>query len=101
MEAVTITFTDGSQILAEQNGSCFITGEKPDFPDDLSEVVISSDSDEYTLHNAELIECASVDGRYWFSFTETTNDEIRQRELENAIQLLTDCVLEMSETIYA
>lgn len=80
----TITFRDGTHLTAEQNGTCFITDSKPDFPDDLSIVRIEG---EYTsvLHNAVLIECASVDGRYWFSFIEKTAEEIEREKLHSTI----------------
>lgn len=98
---VSLLFVDGAEIEADQNGTCFITDTKPNFPDDLSVVTVSGLSGEYILHNAELIECASVDGRYWFAFRELSTDELRQIEYDNTIQVLTDCLLEMSETVYA
>lgn len=88
-------------INAEINGDCYITESKPSFPDNISSVVISEGQTDTILHHAVPIECASVDGRYWFSFRELTPEEIRQGELDNTLQMLTDCLLEMSETVYA
>ena len=98
----TITFADNSTLSSDYNGDCFITDEKPDFPDDLSVIEIDRiGEEEETLYNAELMECASADGRYWFSFREPSPEERRQKELEDTIQMLTDCLLEMSELIYS
>ena len=77
---VTITFTDGSEISAELNGSCYITKKKPIFPEDLSEVTITG-AEEKTYTDARVIEAASVDGRYWFSFAEETKDEKIERSI--------------------
>lgn len=81
MEKVKIVFSDGTEIMAEQNGSCFIIDEKPDFPTDLSVVTI----DEQTIENAKLIECASTDGRYWFAFCQMSPEEIWRAEIEDAL----------------
>ena len=96
-----IGFANGSEITAELNGTCFITDVKPEFPEDLTVVTVTCGDEASELHNVEIIECASVDGRYWFSFRELSPEEKRQRELEDAIQMLTDCLLEMSEAVYA
>ena len=108
---VTITFANVTEITAERNGDCFITETKPEFPDDLSTVIIEKlESDEqfddyepmpYDLRNLKIAECASVDGRYWFSLYELTDEERYRAELESTIQMLTDCLLEMSEQIYS
>ena len=98
---VSIRFKDGTGLNAERNGDCYITDTKPDFPEDLSVVWIGDGSSETALHNAELTECAVTDGRYWFAFIETPADVLRQRELEDTIQMLTDCLLEMSELVYS
>ena len=43
----------------------------------------------------------NIDDKYHFTFREISTDIIRQREFENTIQVLTDCLLEMSEMVYA
>lgn len=35
-----LIFTDQTELVAEVNGSCFITDEQPEFPEDLSVVVV-------------------------------------------------------------
>ena len=98
-----ITFSDGTTITAERNGDCFITDVKPDFPDDLATVTISDTSYEYVLHDAELIECASVDGKYWFAFNEKPEEQILKEEiakLQMQNEFLEGCIMEMSEEVY-
>ena len=84
MENVKIIFNDENYVEAEQNGDCYIVDEKPQFPHDLSNVTIEG---EEIVHfdNAKLIECASVDGRYWFAFKENSPTEVRISELEDAL----------------
>ena len=72
MEKVTIEFKDGSQIEAEVNGNCYITDSEPDFPEDLSEVTIRGEENTEVITDVRILECASVDSRYWFTFTFTS-----------------------------
>lgn len=99
-----ITFADGTIIYAENNGNCYITDTRPAFPDNLSDVTVQISNGDTSrgqiYQHAEVIECANVDGRYWFAFRELSPEELRQKELNDTIQMLTDCLLEMSETVY-
>lgn len=99
-----ITFQSGDQITVEKSGDCYIADTKPEFPDPLGSVSISSDEGEKEFEDAMLIECASIDDRYWFSFMEIPEDvKLRNRieELETTNGMLEDCIIEMSEIIYA
>ena len=87
METVKIKFTDGTEIEAEVNATCYITDSKPTFPDDLTGVKVDGE----TLENVTLQECASVDGRYWFTFVEVSNfDLLKSQVLYTA--LMTDTI---------
>ena len=100
----TITFQGGEQITAEKNGDCYITITKPEFPDTLGTVTIESEDGTKEYEDAMLIECASIDERYWFAFMETPEDvKLRSRisDLESTNEMLEECILEMSEIIYA
>lgn len=55
----------------------------------------------HVLHDASVQECASVDGRYWFTFTTESEGEKTIRELQEVNDMLTECILEMSEILYA
>lgn len=81
MEKVTIVFSDGLEIQAEQNGNCYIVDEKPDFPADLSVVTIG----EQEMENVAIVECASIDGKYWFAFRQLSQTEIWMAEIEDAL----------------
>jgi hypothetical protein len=81
MEKVKIIFNNGTELVAEQNGDCFIVDKKPDFPADMPTVQVG----EETLENVSVVECASVDGRYWFAFREMSPEEIWQAEIEDAL----------------
>lgn len=78
----TITFNNGLQIQAEQNATSFITNIKPDFPDDLSFVTVYGENGEEYYQNAEIIECASVDARYWFGIREVPESERKQKQMQ-------------------
>ena len=100
----TIQFVNRSEIVVDKSSDCYITDEKPAFPDPLGEVVVVSEEGERHIMDATLIECASVDGRYWFALMETPEDvKLRRRivELEKTNGMLQDCLLEMSEIVYA
>lgn len=88
METVTIIFADGTEVSAKKNGDCLILARKRTFPEDLSVVTISGADGDTVYHNAELVECASVDGKYWFSFIETPADKLALMRMENEIRTI-------------
>ena len=100
----TITFESGAQIMAEKSGDCYIVPSKPEFPDPLGTVTIESEDGDREYEDAILIECASIDGQYWFAFMETPEDvklHKKIEELEEMNGMLEECILEMSEIVYA
>ena len=88
MEKAKITFTNGMVVEAEENASSLITERKPDFPSDLSVVTVTGTNGEHVYKNAEIIECASVDGRYWFSFREISEKERASKQLQANIEYI-------------
>lgn len=100
MEA-KITFGSGEIIAAEQNGGSFITEQKPSFPTDMGLVTVEGTDGIRTYSDPKIVECASVDGRYWFCFVEESPQQKRIRQLEEKNDLLLECLLEMSEIVYA
>ena len=99
MEA-KIIYKDGTEMIVEKNGDCYILPSKPEFPDDLSIVTVESEEGNKTFTDAFLIECASIDGRFWFAFGEESPMDKTFRELRESNDMLTECILEMSEIIY-
>ena len=79
-----IKFKDGTSITAEQNGSCYITATKPEFPEDLTEVTVGDEE----LHNVRIVECASVDGRYWFTMLQATDGQLQAEQMRADIDYL-------------
>jgi hypothetical protein len=75
METAKITFVDGTEISAEKNGDSFILKKRRTFPDDLSVVTVKVGDTETVYRNAVITECASVDGRFWFGISETSEGE--------------------------
>lgn len=103
MEA-TIHILNLEDITAEKRADCYITATKPEFPEELGRVIIESEEGTQEFQEAQLIECASIDGRYWFAFMETPEEEkLKKRiaDLESTKEMLEECILEMSEIIYA
>lgn len=96
MEA-RIIFKNGTEITAEMNGNCFITQSKPAFPSDLSTVTVETEEGTITYKNAILIECFSLDGRYWFAFNEVSEAERSIQQMQANIEyiaMMTDVELE-------
>lgn len=92
-----IIYADGTLMDVELNGTCFILDQKPTFPSDLSIITVEGDKGNKVYRNAYVQECASVDGRYWFTFIEENKTETSLRELredmETALNELLDFVL--------
>ena len=87
MEKVTITFADGESIEADRNGGSFIV-DVPFVHGDLSEVTIEGEEETIVLRNAELLECASVDGRNWFTLREIPAEKIEAEQLRADVDYL-------------
>ena len=97
MEKAKIVFQNGMEIEAEENGSSLITDSRPDFPVDLSSVLVIGACGERIFKNAEIVECASVDGRYWFAFREISEAERAAKQMQANIEdiaMMTDVDLE-------
>ena len=101
METATIIFKDGTEIEAEVNGNTLITAEEPEFPEDLSVVTVRGENFEWVYQYAEVVRASGADNRYWFVFAEVPESvrEIQQLRADN--DMLIECILEMSEIIYA
>ena len=80
MEKAVIKFNDGTELEVEVNGSSFIVDAKPDFPSDLTNITVTKEDTVDTFTYAELVECFSIDGRYWFSFIEIPEQERLMKE---------------------
>lgn len=90
MNQVTIVFLDGTTLSAYQNGNSFIVNSKPTFPDDLSVVEVIADDVHYVYINAYIVECASVDGKYWFGICEESKEEIALKTMHKNIQTIAE-----------
>ena len=98
---VKIKFDSSDVIFAEQNGESFITEQKSSFPADMGLVTVEGKDGVRTYNEPQIVECASVDGRYWFCFAEESPMQKRIRQLEANNDALLECLLEMSEIVYA
>lgn len=95
-----IRFKDGTVVEAEKNGSCFITDEKPAFPEDLRDIKVEGETSTL-ISNGQIVECASIDGRYWFTILEASPEDVKIRALENTISQQNDAIVELSEMMAA
>ena len=96
MEAL-ITFADGATLTVEKNGDCYILPQKQPITGNLSHVTVESEDGSREYHDAILIECASVDGRYWFAFMELSDADRATRQMQANIEyiaMMTDVDLE-------
>jgi hypothetical protein len=86
-----ITLASGTVITGlEKNGNCFISSTPlPDMEDGLLEVVASADDEQDIVwHNAELVSCAAVDDRYWFTFREPTEAELATLQMQAKVDYI-------------
>lgn len=86
-----IIFNDGTVINAKRNGSCFITDKKPVFPDDLTGIRVEGEASA-TFENGMIVECASVDDKYWFTIVEVSADELERQRVDETIMELSELV---------
>lgn len=88
MEKAKVTFNDGTILEAEENATSLIMDTKPDFPADLSDVTVTGATDKRVYKNAEVIECASVDGRFWFAFREVPESERKEKKTQADLEYI-------------
>ena len=96
---VKITFGSGETIAAEKNGESLIAQQKPSFPDELGLVTVEGADGIRTYSDPQVVECASVDGRYWFCFVEESPQEKRIRQLAEENEILAGAVEELAAII--
>lgn len=95
---VKIKFSNGTEIFAELNGDSYIVAKKPEFPTNLKNVQIVDENNEVTtVENAQIIECASIDNRYWFAIRETPVDVLRNNAIATKLADIEDALCELSK----
>jgi hypothetical protein len=85
METANIKLSNGVEFNAEDCGGSFAVDEKPDFPNGIFGVEITSEERHEILDQVRLVECYSIDGRFWFNFLPLSDQEKRIIELEDAL----------------
>ena len=65
-----------------------ILDTKIEFPIDLRSVVIDCAEERREYNYAKLVECASVDGRYWFTFIEIPEEERTKKQMQANIEYI-------------
>lgn len=103
-----ITLADGTVLdNLELNGNNYIAEGAIDnavFKDNLATVTITDGTTAETYDDLVLRSNRVENGRSWLVFGQKTQQEKameRLAELESQNQMLTECLLEMSETVYA
>lgn len=94
MEA-TIKFANGQELTVEKNGGSFITATKPDFPSNLKNITIESEDGIQVIARGEILECASIDDRYWFGINEIPESVIKEASIEQRIADIEDVICTM------
>ena len=90
----TITFNDNTLFETEQNGNNFITNQKPDFPEDLTNIKIEYNEGTQNIKNGMVVECYPLDNRYWFTIVEKPENEILKEQILDLECIISD-LLEM------
>ena len=102
----TIILADGT-ILSNLhlNGNNFISDTEitnEDFEGKLSIITIECSNGEIKeLHNVELVQIQHYSDGYYFILRELSPFEVKEQARDELIEMLTDCILEMSEQLYA
>jgi hypothetical protein len=85
MKTAQIKLSNGVEFTADDCGGSFAVNEKPDFPNGVFSVKIERKEFTEELSAVRLVECYSIDGRYWFNFLPLSEQEKRIIELEDAL----------------
>lgn len=102
----TITFGDGTTLLADRNGDVFRTESEIDerfFTDErLSDVSVEMvhGADEIFLGECGYNFWGLVDEMYEFALTRLTQEQKAAKIIQQAMSDISDAILEMSEIVY-
>ena len=109
---VQILFNDGATIECEQNGSTFLADDKPTFPTDLTNIVISEvaenedgeavTSELVTIKNGLVVECYPLDERYAFTIIEKPYTQVLEEKIAEMARIQEEqdeVIAEILETI--
>ena len=68
----TISFNDGTEMEVVVNGNCFILDEAPEFPEDITETLVTyKNGSTQEFSDPKVIECAAgFSPGYWFTLVE-------------------------------
>lgn len=91
---VTITFNNNTVLNVEQNGSTFVLEEKPNFPEDLTDVMISSENGTQHISNGLVVECYAPDSKFYFTIIEKPYQMILEERLSEQDDIICE-LLEM------
>ena len=102
----TITLADGTILNnLRLNGNNFVSETEiteEDFEGKLDQVtIVGTNGDLANLTHVELVQIRHYDDGYYFVLRELTPAEIKEQEIDNTIEMLTECILEMSEQLYS
>lgn len=100
MENVTLTLKDGTKIETVLNGNNYISDT--DVSDDLltDENLSEMNFGDETRKNMRCTNHFECDGKFHFIFAEMTEQEMKERDTQSAVSMLTECLLEMSSVVY-
>lgn len=98
MEA-KIIFSNGKEIQAEQNGTCYILAKKPEFPTNLRNIKIENEEGTSVITNGEIVEVAKVlgDKNYWFTILEIPAARIKEQVTDQRLADIEDALCEITK----
>lgn len=108
-ERWSIILADGAALNGLRlNGNNFISAQEitPDlFAGNLSKVVMEHGGQTEEHTDMELVQITPAsetpDGKWWFILREIPEEERYRKEMEQKNEMLTQCLMEMSEIVYA
>lgn len=108
MESYTyeITLADGTVLSnLHLNGNNFISDVEitnENFEGKLDTVtIVCSNGQTEELNHVELVQIQHYSDGYYFILRELSPMELKEQERDNLMEMLTDCILEMSEMLYS
>lgn len=96
MEA-KLKFANGTEIIAQANDNNYIVATKPQFPDNLKNIQITTEESTLVIKNGRIVECASLDGNYWFTVIEVPENIVHIQEMLQRLNDVEDALCEISK----
>ena len=88
-----IIFKNGMTLSVTQNASTYTAPERPDFPEDLTDITIIGDEGRKTIANGMIVDCYAEGEGYHFAIIEKPYQMVLEEKLSEQDDIICELLL--------